>query len=56
MKLLANIAYHHHPDLTPNMWREWNGKTYVSLPYYINYHAFWMFSTKRLAEILGRNP
>ena len=43
-------------NLTPNMWREWNGKTYASLPYYINYHAFWMFSTKRLAEVLSRNP
>jgi hypothetical protein len=38
------------------MWRDWNGKTYASIPFCNNYHAFWMFSTKRLAEVLSRNP
>ena len=43
-------------NLTPNMWREWNGKAYASPPFCNNYHAFWMFSTKRLTEVLSRNP
>jgi len=42
--------------LPSSVWCQYAGKDYVSLPFFINYHAFWMFSTKRLKEVLTRNP
>jgi hypothetical protein len=47
------------PDITSKVHKdaikEWNGRKYMSLPYFINYHAFWMFSSKAMGKVLTSN-